>query len=162
MDDSRGVSRRHFITLASGMALPIAMVGCGRDKSAEGDKPAQGQNESQSGDSVTIQLADHPDLAEDGGFVALPAGGKAPAILLVRQGDAVRAFVNMCTHQACPLEPVREESLIYCDRNCGHGSIYSMSGELISGPSPRGLYEYQSRMTDSGQSVLISLVLKDG
>ncbi len=162
MDDFRGVSRRHFITLASGLAAPLALAGCGRDSERRPAKADADRSGPTPDDEVVIQLADHPSLAEDGGFVALPAAGQAPALLLVREGNAVRAFVNMCTHQACPLEPVRDDGVIYCDRNCGHGSIYSMAGELITGPSPRGLYEFQSRMVDDGQRVLVSLALKDG
>ncbi len=157
MHDSRRVSRRRFITLASGLALPATLTGCGRDKTHDVDSRGKSQ-----ADAITVQLADHPGLAGDGGFATLPATGPAPALLLVREGDVVRAFANICTHAACPLEPAPDEGVIYCDRDCGHGSVYSMAGDLIAGPSPRGLYEFESQVADGGESVLVRILLKAG
>ena len=162
MDDSRGVSRRHFIALTSGIALPIAFAGCRRDKPTEPRKSPAAVAGPPPDDAIAVLVADHPELAKDGGFVTLEAAGAAPSLLLVREGDAVRVFANMCTHQSCALDPVEADGVIYCDRNCGHGSIYSMAGEVIAGPSLRSLYEFESWFVDDGQRVLLSLVLKEG
>ncbi|MAF12395.1 hypothetical protein CMK11_18270 [Candidatus Poribacteria bacterium] len=148
MSDSRGLSRRRFIALASGLTLPAAWAGC-RSRPASGD-----------GAAVSIKLADHPALGAEGGFVTLDSRGAAPAMLLVRDGEAVRAFANLCTHAACPLLPDAADGVIHCDRDCGHGSVYSMAGEVIHGPSTRSLYEFESALDETGVELTIQMVLK--
>jgi Rieske Fe-S protein len=112
------------------------------------------------GGALSVSLADHPDLGADGGFVTLEGKGAAPAMLLVRDGQTVRAFVNLCTHAACPLRPDAANGVIHCDRDCGHGSIYSMDGEVIQGPSERSLYEFESALDETGEELTIQMVLK--
>ena len=162
MDNSRELSRRRFIALASGLALPVLVVGCRND--AKGDPPGTaGGRTAEDADaaSVSIALSDYPALAEDKGYATLAASGDMADVLLVRDGDTVHAFVNVCTHQACALEPDGEAGLIRCDRNCGHGSIYAMDGRVLQGPSLSDLYEYESELDAGGDHVAIRLVLKE-
>ena len=164
MDNSRELSRRRFIALASGLALPVLVVGCRND--AKGDPPdAAGGRTAADPDadapSVSVALSDYPALAEDKGYATIAASGDMADVLLVRDGDTVHAFVNVCTHQACALEPDGEAGLIRCDRNCGHGSIYAMDGQVIQGPSQSDLYEYESEQDADGDHVTIWLVLKE-
>ena len=71
------------------------------------------------------------------------------------------AFVNLCTHAACPLHPDAADNVIYCDRDCGHGSVYSMQGEVLQGPSERSLYEFKSELGQTGETLTVRLVLKE-
>ncbi len=164
MDNSGNLSRRRFIVLASGLTLPAVWVGCRRDSGADadGEPPPAGGSLPPDDNTVSIALSDHPALATDGGYVTIAASGNAPDLLLVRNGARVHAFVNLCTHQACPLEPDSHAGVIRCDSNCGHGSLYSMAGELLQGPSESNLYEFESSLDPDTERLTIRLVLIEG
>ncbi|MEO2003962.1 MAG: Rieske 2Fe-2S domain-containing protein [Candidatus Poribacteria bacterium] len=166
MDNSRELSRRRFIALASGLTLPVLVAGCRNDAKgdppdAAGDRTAADAAVDAAVASVSVALSDYPALAEDKGYATIAATGDMADVLLVRDGDSVHAFINVCTHQACALEPDGEAGLIRCDRNCGHGSIYAMDGRVIQGPSLSDLYEYESELDAGGDHVTIRPVLKE-
>lgn len=54
---------------------------------------------------------------------------------------------NHCTHLGCPVRwlPDRGEILCPC-----HGGIYSINGEHLAGPPPRGLYRYDFEVRGDG------------
>ena len=77
---------------------------------------------------------------EDGGFAEAeaPVGGSPESLILHRDGDAVRAWLNICPHQGRRLDwaPGRflksKEGLLVC---AVHGASFELQrGECVAGP----------------------------
>lgn len=83
------------------------------------------------------RLADIADGAS-AGFVATRPDGVRVAVLAVRQGDRVYAYVNSCPHTLAPLDfhPGRflnlDKTLIQCSN---HGALFRIEdGFCVKGP----------------------------
>ena len=77
-----------------------------------------------SGDSALAKLSDVPD---GGGLVVEDAN-----VVIVRDGEDVRAFSAICTHQGCVVASPQDGS-IACP--C-HGSVFdAATGEVTQGPA---------------------------
>jgi choline monooxygenase len=87
----------------------------------------------------TWQLAAHTgDLAETGCHAAVEVGGQP--VVLVRDGDTIRGFHNVCRHRAGPVA-------IGCGRRqtlqCRyHGWTYSLAGQLVRAPEMEGACDF--------------------
>jgi Rieske Fe-S protein len=76
------------------------------------------------------------------GVETVPEGGSASAklngvpVLVSRPGaDEVKAFVAICTHMGCTVNPAGKEFHCPC-----HGSVYdAFTGAVKKGPAPRPL-----------------------
>jgi menaquinol-cytochrome c reductase iron-sulfur subunit len=62
-------------------------------------------------------------------------------------GAQFQVFAINCAHLGCPVRWFPESSLFMCP--C-HGGVYYADGSHASGPPPRGLFEYASKI-ESGQ-----------
>jgi Rieske Fe-S protein len=66
-------------------------------------------------------------------------------VVLVRSGDAVRAFSAICTHQGCTVDGVTD-GVITCP--C-HGSTFDAeTGDVVTGPATRPLAPVQVEVAD--------------
>ena len=88
------------------------------------------------GNAALAALAD----IEDGGFIEVEAvvDGEAESIILHRQGDAVRAWLNVCPHAGRRLDwaPGKflksADGLLVC---AAHGARFELArGECVAGP----------------------------
>ncbi|MEO5566822.1 MAG: Rieske 2Fe-2S domain-containing protein [Luteimonas sp.] len=79
-------------------------------------------------------------MIEDGGFVAAEAGvgGAAESLILYREGEAIRAWLNVCPHQGRRLDwaPGKflksKEGLLVC---AVHGASFELQhGQCVAGP----------------------------
>jgi nitrite reductase/ring-hydroxylating ferredoxin subunit len=84
---------------------------------------------------VLCRLADLPE-GESRGFP--PAPGGFTGLFAIRQGAAVRVYVNSCPHIGLPLDPAPDrfldakKTVIVCS---AHGARFRIEdGECISGP----------------------------
>ncbi len=80
------------------------------------------------------------DALEDGGFTEIEAvlDGDAESLILYRDGDSVRAWLNVCPHAGRRLDwaPGRflksKEGLLVC---AAHGASFELlQGECVAGP----------------------------
>jgi Rieske Fe-S protein len=62
-------------------------------------------------------------------------------------GARFQVFAINCAHLGCPVRWFPESGLFMCP--C-HGGVYYADGSRASGPPPRGLFEYQSKI-EGGQ-----------
>jgi len=102
---------------------------------------------------VLGRLSDFPDGA------AAPAsyrdGGREVAVLVVRRGDELRAFLDLCPHQYLPLT-WRGRKVLSVDgerlRCSNHGAEFAVSdGRGLAGPgSARGLTPVPLRVDPDG------------
>jgi len=56
-----------------------------------------------------------------------------------------QVFAIHCTHLGCPVRWFKESGLFMCP--C-HGGVYYSDGSRASGPPPRGLYTYETKIED--------------
>lgn len=76
-------------------------------------------------------------------------------VFLVWDGDTgVRALSATCTHLGCQVQWLAEEKRFRCP--C-HGGVFDASGQVVSGPPPRGLDAVQARIDPADGSVLVRL-----
>lgn len=86
------------------------------------------------------------------GWVSGPA---MIGVHVVRLGDtAFQAFDPHCTHLGCPLAWSDGASSFVCP--C-HGGAFSASGDVVSGPPPRSLFQYETKVQD-GKAMIGRLV----
>jgi Rieske Fe-S protein len=71
--------------------------------------------------------------------------GRLAAYVRREEGDNITVFAVNCTHLGCPVSWFPQSGLFLCP--C-HGGVYYANGEHASGPPPRGLYHYESRIAD--------------
>ncbi len=77
----------------------------------------------------------------DGGSVDLRLGGIA--LILHRQGSAVRAFSAVCTHLGCLVQWQEEENRFYCPCHLG---TFDPEGQPVSGPVTQPLEEFEAEV----------------
>ncbi len=67
------------------------------------------------------------------------------------EGEEFQVFAVNCTHLGCPVRWFPESELFMCP--C-HGGAYYSDGAKASGPPPRGLFRYQSKIEDGKLLIL--------
>ena len=88
----------------------------------------------------TWQLAARTEqLAESGSFVVVDIAGES--IVIVRDGDTLRGFHNICLHRAGPVATgCGKRQTMQCKY---HGWTYSLSGDLIRAPEMEGTANFR-------------------
>jgi cytochrome b6-f complex iron-sulfur subunit len=94
---------------------------------------------SESGEWVDAGTA---DAIRSGGSVTIMSSKGLPLIVFSHGPDEFVALEKKCPHLGCMVELVDGELDCPC-----HGAKFTLTGELIGGPSPRGLkrFEVQTR-----------------
>jgi cytochrome b6-f complex iron-sulfur subunit len=65
--------------------------------------------------------------------------GNKPAIVVRTTDGELRAFSAVCTHLECTVQFKADTSQLWC---ACHNGIYDLSGNVVSGPPPRGLEKF--------------------
>ena len=65
--------------------------------------------------------------------------GTKPGILIMTPSGEYRAFNAICTHLGCTVQYSKKETQIWCACHNGH---YDLNGNVVSGPPPRALEEF--------------------
>ena len=65
-------------------------------------------------------------------------------------GEFVAFSVN-CTHLGCPIRWEADAKLFLCP--C-HGGVYNQDGDVVGGPPPRALTQYEVRVNKNGVEIL--------
>lgn len=96
-----------------------------------------------------VSLPDAVDLKPDTALMF--RFGTQPAMLIHHKDGSWTAFSAVCTHLGCTVKFEPDKHRIYCE--C-HGGVYDPNtGDVISGPPPRGLTAYDVETKD-GQIVV--------
>jgi menaquinol-cytochrome c reductase iron-sulfur subunit len=77
--------------------------------------------------------------------------GNIPCWVRRVSGTTFQVFAINCAHLGCPVRWFAQSNLFMCP--C-HGGVYYADGTRASGPPPRGLYEYEHKVT--GDTLMIS------
>ena len=65
--------------------------------------------------------------------------GSRPGILVRTVDGEVRAFSAVCTHLDCTVQFKADTAQLWC---ACHNGLYDLTGNVVSGPPPRGLEKY--------------------
>lgn len=119
--------RRTLLVTTSLAVAAVGLSACRPGPPPEVDPSAAG---------ITLPLTEIPV----GGGVVL---GDNPYVVTQPNAGEVKAFSNVCTHQACPVSRIDETDIV-CD--C-HGSRFSITdGSVTSGPASEPLPSYPVRV----------------
>lgn len=152
-------SRRDFLRTtccsAALAALGLTLTSC--DSSAmEGDPgPDLGNGGSSgetgivvSGNTITLDLtgSQASAVAAAGGFLFIQS---AQALVVNLDGQTIRAFTSVCTHQQCDINRFQSDEFV-CP--C-HGSRFDTRGQVVQGPANAPLRQFS--VTRNGDTVTI-------
>jgi Rieske Fe-S protein len=70
---------------------------------------------------------------------------KVPCWVRRAKGQKFTVFAINCAHLGCPVRWFGESELFMCP--C-HGGVYYADGSVASGPPPRGLFAYETKIQD--------------
>lgn len=73
------------------------------------------------------------------------AGSTAKQAVWLRRNstDTFTAYAVYCTHLGCPVHWLPDARIFLCP--C-HGSVFNAIGDVVGGPAPRALYQYETRV----------------
>ena len=79
------------------------------------------------------------------------ATGDIPCWVRRLEGEEFQVFAINCTHLGCPVRWFPQSGLFMCP--C-HGGAYYADGARASGPPPRGLFRYQTKI-ENGKLLIL-------
>lgn len=146
MTTSDPTPRRRFLQTTAVAAAAIACSGCAafqrRDVSAKAAKGAE---------TLVIDLAEHPALANEHGFIRAAAGDDR-LIIVHLPGGGFAALSMVCTHWGCDVDWATAQTGFHC--SC-HGSRFAVDGAVLEGPADEPLAVYP--VSVDGQMLTVSL-----
>ncbi|NSL86731.1 Rieske (2Fe-2S) protein [Chitinophaga sp. Mgbs1] len=135
------MERRKFVSnvgLTLVLACTAGMAACSKGGGGYGSSPDPGPG----GGSARVTLNLTSDLTQVGDFRI------ANGVIVIRTGTgntaaAFSALSSTCTHQGCTVSTFSKASgLIECNAPCGHGSRYTATGAVNTGPAAAALTPY--------------------
>ncbi len=158
MNNTKEYSRKQFLKTAGSTALfatlGIGLYGCGSSTDAMNGSeviPPDSGNDgddaitiSENGNTITLNLgADSlSGLNDEGGWMLIR---DATTLVVNVDGNTIRAFTSVCTHQGCSTNWQFSSNRFEC--TC-HGSRFDTSGTVLRGPATRDLEEYSVNRDD--------------
>lgn len=150
--ETKKVSRSDFLRTAGSTALYAALgigfVSCGNSAGTDNnniiDDSIDDENDtspiqiSNNGNTVTIDLSHNSvsRLKNSGEWLLIT---QANTLVVNVDGEVIRAFTSVCTHQGCNTNWKFQDSLFEC--TC-HGSRFNTSGAVVRGPANQDLDEF--------------------
>lgn len=139
-------SRREFLK-KTGAVATMSMFGAGfftacsnEDIAPDGSTSADGITINST--TVLVDLTKKTVLQSEGGWLLIPTA----RILVVNTGSSFRALTSVCTHSGCSNNWSFTDNEFVC--NC-HGSRFTTSGQVISGPASSPLRAFRNSRTNN-------------
>lgn len=149
MNRDKSITRKDFLKTAGSTALfatlGIGFYGCSTSTDSmngNGQTPPPSGDDaitiSDGGNTITIDLSESSvsELNEQGGWLLV---GDANTLVVNVDGETIRAFTSVCTHQGCSTNWVFSDSFFEC--TC-HGSRFTTAGQVARGPANSDLEEF--------------------
>lgn len=138
------MERRDFVSnigLTLALVCTAGLAACSKGGSDDPSPTPPGGGNAR----LTLNLAS--DLPNPGDFKI------SNGVIIIRTGTgntaaAFTALSSTCTHQGCTVATYNNSSkLIECNAPCGHGSRYTTTGAVNTGPAPNPLTAYTVKIT---------------
>ena len=155
-------SRREFCThachAAAAVAIGSVLQGCGGGggggnpsaPSIPSSTPLAVVNGTVAGSAITVSVDGASPLAAVGG-AALVRSSAGDVLTYRTAQDAFSAVTAMCTHEACTITGLNGQTYV-CP--C-HGSQFTVTGSVLSGPATRPLRTYATSLSGSTLSIAL-------
>ncbi|GAA0565118.1 QcrA and Rieske domain-containing protein [Chitinophaga japonensis] len=145
------MERRDFVTNLS-VALALACTGglaaCSKSDSGDPDPNPGGGGGALLTANLGSELQNTGDYKIGGGVI----------LIRIAAGNTVSSFAALsstCTHQGCTVARFNSSTnLIECNAPCGHGSRYTTSGAVNTGPATAALAK--RTITISGSTLTVT------
>ncbi len=142
------MERKEFIEKVGLSSASILIFGCMQACSkSEGSAAPSNSNGNNEGTtkpidfSINITIAPYNTLNTLGGFYV----DAAKNIIIARTlNNSFLAVSSVCTHQQVTLEYQSNGDRFYCS---GHGSVFSTTGAVTTGPATQALKQYKTTLT---------------
>jgi len=100
-----------------------------------------------------LEVARYPDLAKEGGALAVRIPGMAtPLLLLHPSGTQYAAMAALCPHAGCPLGYSGGDVVCPC-----HGSRFDLAGAVLNPPAKQGPKTYSLRYEATSGDLIVDL-----
>jgi len=144
------MERRDFVSNLS-MALALACAGglaaCSKSDSGPPDPDPGGGGTALLTANLGSELQNTGDYKIGGGVI----------LIRIAAGNTVSSFAALsstCTHQGCTVARFNSSTnLIECNAPCGHGSRYTTSGAVNTGPATAALAKRTISISDNTLTV---------
>jgi menaquinol-cytochrome c reductase iron-sulfur subunit len=145
------VTRRRFYSgfiygvgtiMSAALAIPAALYLLIPNKSKKSSTWIEAGNVSQLEPNVPVEL-NFQQTVTDGWTTSIQ---KKTAWVVNLPGQGIVAFGPQCTHLGCAYHWEEEQKHFLCP--C-HNSIFSLDGKVVTGPAPRPLDRYVSKVQDN-------------
>jgi len=142
--DRRAVLEGAGVALAAGTLGYVGFVALGPAPEADDDGRDDSSGKGSGGDGEDPHLlATVADIPDGGGIVLTD-----DKLVLTRDGDDVRCFTAVCTHQGCLVAGVQDGEI----RCPCHGSAFdAATGTVVHGPATEPLEPEDIEITDQGE-----------
>jgi Rieske Fe-S protein len=158
MSGSREVSRRDFVTVVS--AFLGSVIGAVVGLPAIGYLLSPAQNRQGSDAQVAVgPLDSYPEgVPTLFNFTRTKINGwektvNSYGVYILRRGEEVKAFSNICTHLSCRVTWEEENNVYHCP--C-HDAAFNIDGGIVRGPQPKPLNEYPATIEDGNIFITFS------
>src|SRR5262252_4947029 len=78
--------------------------------------------------------------------------GSKPGIVVRTRDGEIRAFSAVCSHLDCTVQYKADTTQLWC---ACHNGTYDLSGNVVSGPPPRGLEKFMVNLRGEGDDAEI-------
>jgi len=157
MTEKEKINRRNFMGLATWVIGGMIGTGFGIPAIAYIISPAKRTNEAQKwirlGSISKVELGTptlfKAKIERQTGWITNEE--ELSIYVFTENGRDFVAMSNICTHLGCRVRWISDQELFFCP--C-HNAGFSKSGEVVSGPPPRPLDQYQVKEEDGQLFVL--------
>lgn len=142
-------STRLLVTVTSLAALSCA---CDPESSKKRQELAHLQMEN---GNIILDLNKDPyrQLGTVGNGIKLQMGAAAKPLIVTRlSATEVAAFSSQCTHAGSEVS-LPENGRIIC--GSGHGAVFDLRGNVLSGPATSSLERYETSLADNQRKIII-------
>jgi menaquinol-cytochrome c reductase iron-sulfur subunit len=156
MSEEKRLNRRQFMSVLTGAIAAIIGVAMGVPALAYIIGPALQKVESnwiRLGSLIKIKLGEptlfKASVNHQTGWVV--SEEEIATYVLTEDGRTYIAMSNICTHLGCRVRWVAKDERFYCP--C-HAGIFDKQGNVVSGPPPRPLDRFQTKVQDNELYIL--------
>jgi Rieske Fe-S protein len=140
-----GIDRRAFLSRATLAAVAVALAACGSNDSPTAPSTVA---------STTLNLSDHPELAQVDGYTLISVGG-SPVAVVRASATAFVALSRICPHRGFTVNPVGGNTTLtgfFCP---GHGAEFGPTGNWTGGQPTNSLMTYPAVYDATANTVTI-------